>query len=184
MPNVPEKSKRSDVAPRSGAVVTSPRLCPIYIAQQGKREAMPDNPRGAGLLFYDKHKRRVLVYRRDNRPTIPFPDQIDILGGHTEEGEIPEQTAVREIAEELEDLRSGGPFVLAGHRLFTIYTDARGVTNYVFCKAADFDLADVRLKEGQELIWLTEEEARCTPVAFGYNHILAEFFHALRTGSV
>ena len=145
---------------------------------------MPETFRGAGVLFYDKHKRRILVYRRDNKPTILFPGQIDILGGHTEEGETPEQTAVREIAEELEDRRTGEPFVLTGHRLFTIYTDARGVTDHIFCKEADFDLADVSLKEGHELVWLTEDEARCTPFAFGYNPILAEFFHALRTGTL
>jgi 8-oxo-dGTP diphosphatase len=140
--------------------------------------------RGAGVLFYDKDERRVLVYRRDNTPAIPFPDQIDILGGHVEAGETPEQAVVGEIAEELEDLRSGRPFVMAGHRLFTVYTDAQGVSDYIFCKAWDFDLADVRLKEGQELVWLTEEEAGCTPLAFGYNQVLAEFFHALRAGTV
>lgn len=145
---------------------------------------MPENRRGAGVVFYDKHRQRVLLYRRDNRPTIPFPDQLDILGGHTEAGETPEQTAVREIAEELEDLRRGGPFVLAGHRLFTINTDAQGVMDYVFCKEADFDLADVRLKEGQALVWVTEEETRRTPLAFGYNEILANFFRALQAGTI
>ena len=145
---------------------------------------MPDSRRGAGVLFYDRHKQRVLVYRRDNTPTIPFPDHLDILGGHTEEGETPEQTAVREIAEELDDLRRGCPFVLAGHQFFTTFTDARGITDDIYCKEADFDLADVRLKEGQELVWLTEDEARGTPFAFGYNQILADFFHALRAGTV
>ncbi len=48
--------------------------------------------RRGGVVFYDKHRQRVLVYRRDNKPTIPFPDQLDILGGHTEEGETPAQT--------------------------------------------------------------------------------------------
>jgi 8-oxo-dGTP diphosphatase len=145
---------------------------------------MPDKPRGAGVLFYDRHTQRVLLVRRDNTPSIPFPDHLDILGGHTEEGETPEDTVVREIAEELDDLRSGRPFVLTGHRLFTVYTDARGVTDSVFCKEADFDLVDVRLKEGQELVWVTEDEARHTPLAFGYHDILAEFFPALRAGTV
>jgi 8-oxo-dGTP diphosphatase len=140
--------------------------------------------RGAGVLFYDQGKRRVLVYRRDNTPTLPFPDQLDILGGHVEAGETPERAVVREMAEELEDLRSGSPFVLAGHRLFTVYTGAQGVADYIFCKAVDFDLTEVRLKEGQELVWLTEEEAGCTPLAFGYNQVLAEFFQALRAGTV
>jgi len=140
--------------------------------------------RGAGVVFYDRDQRRVLLYRRDNTPGIPFPNYLDILGGHVEAGETPEQTVVREIAEELEDLRSGRPFVLAGHRLFTISTSAQGVADYIFCKAADFDLAEVRLKEGQELLWVTEEEAGRTPLAFGYDRVLAEFFQALRAGAV
>jgi 8-oxo-dGTP diphosphatase len=145
---------------------------------------MPENPRGAGVLFFDRQRRRVLLYRRDNKETIPFPGYLDILGGHIEAGETPEDTIVRETAEELEDLRSGGPFALAGHRLFTVFTDTRGVTDSVFCQEADFDLADVHLKEGQELVWVTEAEARATPLAFGYNPILEEFFAALRAGSV
>jgi 8-oxo-dGTP diphosphatase len=145
---------------------------------------MPEISRGAGVLFYDRHTQRVLLVRRDNTPTIPFPGYLAILGGHTEVGETPAETAMREIAEELEDLRSGRPFVLTGHRLFTVYTDARGVTDAIFCKEADFDLADVRLTEGQELVWVTEAEARCTPLAFGYNAILTDFFLALRAGRV
>ena len=145
---------------------------------------MAETPRGAGVLFYDRERERVLLYRRDSTPSIPFPGYLDILGGHTEPGETPEETAVREIAEELEDLRRGGPFILTAHRLFTAYTDARGVTDSVFCTEADFTLADVRLKEGQELVWVTEAEARAIPLAFGYNAILDEFFPALRAGRV
>ncbi len=36
-------------------------------------------------------------------------------------------------------------FISAGHRLFTVYTDARGVTDNVFCAEADFELTDVSL---------------------------------------
>jgi 8-oxo-dGTP pyrophosphatase MutT (NUDIX family) len=147
-------------------------------------EPMPDTRRGAGVLFYDKEKRRVLLYRRDKKPTIPFPDQLDILGGHTESGETPEQTAVREMAEELDDLRTGAPFVLTGHKFFMTFTDARGITDSIFYTAADFDLAEVRLKEGQELVWLTEDEAKRIPLAFGYNPIVAAFFQALRAGTI
>ncbi len=145
---------------------------------------MTETNRGAGVIFYDRVSQRVLVYRRDDKPSIPFPGQLDLLGGHTEEGETPEQTVVREIAEELEDRRTGKPFALSGHRLFTAYTDARGVTDYVFCAQADFDLTDVRLQEGQELMWVTEDDVKHTALAFGYNVILAAFFQALRNGTV
>jgi 8-oxo-dGTP diphosphatase len=145
---------------------------------------MPDWVRGAGVFFYDKATQRVLFYRRDNTPTIPFPDQVDILGGHIEAGETADQAVVREMAEELDDLRSGAPYVLAGHRLFTVYTDSQGAVDYLFSKPADFTLADLRLKEGQALVWLTEAEADRTPFAFGYNRIVAAFFGALRDGRV
>ena len=145
---------------------------------------MPSPMRGAGVIFFDRRARRVLLVRRDNIPTIPFPDHLNILGGHTEAGETPEETAVREMAEELEDLRTGRPFVLEGHRPFTIFTDARGVTDHVFAAEANFDLTEVRLKEGQELVWMTEEDVRARPLAFGYEPILAEFFQSLRMGAV
>ncbi len=153
---------------------------------QGQHEGkeMPGTGRGAGVIFYDRPHQRVLVYRRDDKPSIPFPGQLDLLGGHTEEGETPEQTVVREIGEELEDRRTGKPFVLAGHRLFTVYTDVRGVTDYVFCAEADFELTDVSLKEGQGLVWVTEDDVKRTYFAFGYNVILTTFFQALRDGTV
>ena len=110
---------------------------------------MPETPRGAGVLLYDRHTQRVLLYRRDTTPTIPFPGYLDFLGGHTEAGEASEDTVVREIAEELDDLRSGRPYVLTGHRLSTVYTDERGVTDSVFCKEVDFDLAEVRPRRGK-----------------------------------
>jgi 8-oxo-dGTP diphosphatase len=153
-------------------------------SQPRKRNAMPEHRHGAGVLFYDARERRVLLYRRDSTPAIPFPDHIDILGGCIEPGETPEQTVVREIAEELDDLRRGAPFVLAGQRLFMVYTDERGDEHHVFSQAADFDLADLRLKEGQSLLWLTEEDIGATRFAFGFERVVREFFRALREGSV
>lgn len=145
---------------------------------------MPEWMRGTGVLFYDRAKRRVLFFRRDNTSSIPFPDHVDILGGHIEDGETAEEAIVREMAEELDDLRSGKPYVLTGHRFFTVFIDAMGMVDYLFSRAADFDLDDLRLKEGQALLWLTEDEAARTSFAFGYNGPVAEFFHALRDGRV
>jgi hypothetical protein len=54
-------------------------------------------------------------------------------------------------------------FGLMGQRRFTVFTDAAGVVDYVFCKPAEFDLTDVRLKEGQELVWLTEKRSVASP---------------------
>ncbi len=58
-----------------------------------------------------------------------------------------------------------------------------GVTDYAFCAEADFDLLDVSLREGQELVWVTEDDVNHTAFAFGYTAILAAFFQALRDGA-
>ena len=54
----------------------------------------------AQALLFDRNN-RLLIYLRDNKPEIPFPNQWDFFGGHVEEGETPEQALVREVKEEL-----------------------------------------------------------------------------------
>lgn len=52
-----------------------------------------------GLLF-DRND-RLLIYLRDDKPSIPFPNTWDLFGGMVEEGETPEQAFEREVAEEI-----------------------------------------------------------------------------------
>jgi mutator protein MutT len=55
-----------------------------------------------GGLIITNDKGEILLMKRDNKNTIPFPDTWDIFGGHVEEGETPEEGMKREIREELE----------------------------------------------------------------------------------
>ncbi len=48
----------------------------------------------AQVLLLDRHN-RLLIYLRDDKPEIPFPNHWDFFGGHVEEGETPEQALVR-----------------------------------------------------------------------------------------
>jgi 8-oxo-dGTP diphosphatase len=54
----------------------------------------------AQVLLFDRD-RRLVIYLRDDNPEIPFPNHWDLLGGHLEDGETPEQALVREIKEEI-----------------------------------------------------------------------------------
>jgi 8-oxo-dGTP diphosphatase len=139
------------------------------------------DPQGSGILFYRKDRRAVLLFRRDNNPAIPFPGRLDIPGGMVEAGETPEQAVVREMAEELDDLRTAAPYRLAGFLLFHRYTDERGTEQHIFFKEADFDLTDLRLKEGQEILWVEPGALQREPLAFGFNAVVQAFFQRLPT---
>lgn len=53
-------------------------------------------------IILENDKGEFLLYLRDNKPGIPFPDHWDLIGGHLEEGETPEEALVREYKEELD----------------------------------------------------------------------------------
>lgn len=131
---------------------------------------------GCGILFFDPAHRRVLLFLRDNKPEIPFPNYIDKLGGIVEKGETPDEAIVREMAEELIDLRTGNPYILQDFYIFKVYIDYRNTEQHVFWKEADFGIDDVHLNEGQALIWLTEDDAQTTVLAFGIEKVVREFF--------
>ena len=133
--------------------------------------------RGCGIIFYSPKKDSVLVFRRDNKNTIPFPNMLDLLGGHVEEGEDPETAVIREMAEELQDLRTGKSYVLQRHRLMLRYTDDRGCEQSIFTCDIDFEISDIRLLEGQELVWMTRQEVYGgLKMAFDFEDVLRKFF--------
>ncbi|NTU66888.1 MAG: NUDIX domain-containing protein [Candidatus Moranbacteria bacterium] len=133
--------------------------------------------RGCGIIFYNPEKTAVLLFRRDDKDFIPFPNMLDLLGGHIDEGEDPVAAVEREIAEELLDLRTGKPFLLQGHEHFHIYEDERDCEQHIFTCEVNFDIPDVNLLEGQELIWLTKKEIENgTKLAFGFEEIIKKFF--------
>jgi 8-oxo-dGTP diphosphatase len=137
--------------------------------------------RGSGVLFFDANKGRVLLFLRDNKPNIPFPNMLDILGGGVEDGETAEEAVTREMAEELEDKRTELPFVLKDPVLFKVYIDERGTEQNIYCAPANFEINDLVLKEGQRLEWMTEQGLQSTKLAFDFNEVVSEFFLAVRT---
>jgi len=96
-----------------------------------------------------------LLYLRDNKPTIPFPDHWDLIGGHVEEGETPEQALVREVKEELDiDLKE-----YTFYRKYECLTgDAYENIKYIYTGRINIPIEKITLLEGVRPKYFTREE--------------------------
>ena len=92
----------------------------------------------------------------------------DIQGGHVENGETPEQCIVREMKEEM-------GLDIEGFQLFSVMKFADR-TEYTFWKKANLGIDNIQLTEGQRLKWFTENEAKNTELASGFNEVVEDFF--------
>jgi len=143
-------------------------------------DAEPNNPekmykkRGVGLIIHNRSSDRFLFFLRDDIPTIPFPGMIDIIGGHLDDGEEPEEALVREIAEELDDVDTGQPFVPNGYTQFKQYIDELGTQQTIFGLELEEE-PHLKLNEGQRLVWLGRAEIGNTDFAFGFKVVVQEY---------
>ena len=120
----------------------------------------------------------VLLYLRDDKPTIKFPNTWCLPGGYVEEGEQPHECIRREIDEEmgvLLDEQAVRPLVSA--------TRSYGV-EHTFWTEIDLDLDRVVLTEGQRLKWFTRAEVDAHELGYEDNAILADFFERRDRGDL
>ena len=101
----------------------------------------------AQVLLFDRSG-KLLIYLRDDKPDIPFPNHWDLFGGHLEVGETPEQALVREVREELNvELRDWRFF----RRYDCLSGDAYPNIKHIYYAQIDRHAADLVLNEGQRL---------------------------------
>ncbi len=134
--------------------------------------------KGTSIIFVrcNNDEPEVLLFLRDNKDTIPYPDCWDILGGHVESGETPEECIVREMLEEIE-IDIGTP------ELFDIYRMNDRI-EYTYWKYFSRDAEDIQLNEGQKLRWFTEKEIRDMKdedISFGFRQVLIDFFNSKKS---
>ncbi|MER7450336.1 NUDIX domain-containing protein [Nocardia beijingensis] len=122
-------------------------------------------------------RNEVLMYLRDDKPDILYPNQWSLLGGMIEPGETPKETIVREIEEEIGIQLDPA----AVHYLCTRDLDF-GI-EHTFTTDVDFEIEDVTLTEGQGLRWFSEADVATTELAYADNAILETFFGSLETSS-
>ena len=96
-----------------------------------------------------------LLYLRDGKPGIPFPHHWDMIGGHVEEGETPEEALIREVKEEID-------FDLKDYTFFKEYVclegDAYPNIKYIYTGRIGLPLEEITLLEGDRLQFFTREE--------------------------
>jgi 8-oxo-dGTP diphosphatase len=123
--------------------------------------------RGCSIIFVND-KKQVLLFLRDDKMDIPFPNMWDVPGGHVEDNETPDQCIVREMDEEM-------GLALSGFKTFSVEAfDDR--IEYAFWKKENIDINEIKLTEGQCLKWFSENEVKNTELAYGFNEILEDFF--------
>jgi 8-oxo-dGTP diphosphatase len=113
------------------------------------------NLRIIAAIILENDKGEFLLALRDNKSWIPFPNHWDLIGGHVEEGETPEEALVREYKEELDlDLRE-----------FTFYRkyeclsgDAYDNVKFIYTGKINIPIEEITLLEGQRAAYFRREE--------------------------
>ena len=123
-------------------------------------------------IILENPKGELLLYKRDNKPGIPFPGYWDLIGGHVEDGETPEQALVREIKEELDIELTD--FVFFKEYLCT-EKDAYPNVKYIYVGTIDIPIEKITLLEGDYPMYFKKEEIQSLDIANIQKHILIDY---------
>ena len=127
--------------------------------------------KGSSIIFINDTE-QILLFLRDNIPDLPYPNMWDVPGGHVEPDESPENCIIREMKEEMD-------LILNEFELFS-KIEFEDRIEYTFWARADLDIDEIELTEGQRLKWFSRDDAKQTPLAYGFNEIVEKFYSKLR----
>jgi len=134
-------------------------VLPGFVRSDVYRRLSPDAPQvgndeAASVIFVNR-RGELLLRLRGSEPGLPFPAMWDLIGGAMEEGESPEDTAVRETMEEIG--------LVLEH--FEYWSDVRGVVLiHVFAAKLDVSAESLVLTEGARLGWFDPQAAMELPL--------------------
>jgi 8-oxo-dGTP diphosphatase len=124
--------------------------------------------RGGTSIILRNSKKEVLLFLRDNIPTIACPNMWDLPGGHVEAGEAPEATIAREMLEEIEtDVSACQPY--------SVY-DFPDRIEHIFLMDFETETGSITLHEGQRVQWFAEKDIPWNNIAFGFDLVLRDYF--------
>ena len=124
-------------------------------------------------VILENDKGELLLYLRDNKPGIPFPQHWDLIGGHIEEGETPEEALLREVKEELNiDLKQ--------YKFFKEYIclegDAYPNIKYIYSGKINLPIEKITLLEGDYARYFKREAIQDLKFANILRSIVLEYF--------
>jgi 8-oxo-dGTP diphosphatase len=125
-------------------------------------------------IILENEKGELLLYLRDNKPGIPFPDHWDLIGGHIEEGETPEEALVREVREELDiDLKE-----YTFYKKYECLTgDAYENVKYIYTGKINLPIEEITLLEGVRAQYFSREEIPNVKFANILKSIVVEYIN-------
>ena len=125
-------------------------------------------------IILENDRGEFLLYLRDNKPGIPFPNEWDLIGGHVEEGETPEEALLREVKEELD-------YDLKDYRFFREYRCLEGdvYPNVKYIYSGKFNLPpeEITLLEGACTRYFSENEIGAIKIANIQSKILCDYIN-------
>ncbi len=140
-----------------------------------------ENLRGATFLnkmkkiaaiILENPEGQLLFYKRDNKPGIPFPGHWDLIGGHVEEGETPEEALVREIKEELGINVINISFF---KEYLCVDGDAYHNIKYIFKAIIDIPVDEITLLEGDYPQYFSKNEIKSIKFANILKNIVMDY---------
>jgi len=125
-------------------------------------------------IILENDNGEILLYLRDNKPGIPFPNHWDLIGGHVEDGETPEEALIREVKEELN-------FDLKEYKFFRQYKcthgDAYPNIKYIYSGKFNIPVGEITLLEGEYPRYFSREEIPNVKFANILKQIVLDFIN-------
>lgn len=125
-------------------------------------------------IILENDKGELFLALRDNKPGIPFPNHWDLIGGHVEKGETPDEALVREVKEELD-------IDLLDYTFYKKYEclegDAYPNIKFIYSGMINIPIEEITLLEGERAQYFSREEIQNLRFANIIKSIILEYIN-------